>query len=213
MAWRVSDEKFADNLMGIPLYTVCCFNLVAYNIFSLSLIFVTLITVRLGAFLPGFILPGIHCISWTWVTISFPILGKFSAIISSNIFSCPFSLSLLLWEPYNTNVDVFDIVPEVSETLHVFSLFFLHSVLWQWFPPFFFPTHLFYCFIYSPIPSGAFFIFIIPLFNWLFFISSSSLLGISCIFSVCASILFLRSWIIFTTIFWIPKKVSEFLFR
>ena len=31
--------------------------------------------------------------SWTWVTISFPILGKFSTIISSSIFSCPFFLS------------------------------------------------------------------------------------------------------------------------
>ena len=197
--------------MGIPLYTVCCFNLVAYNIFSLSLIFVILITVCLGAFLPGFILPGIHCMSWTWVTISFPILGKFSAIISSHIFSCPFSVSLLLWEPYNTNVDVFVLSQRSLRLLISFHSFFF--VLWQWFPPFFLHTHLFYCFIYSPIPSGAFFIFIIPLFNWLFFISSSSLLRISCIFSVCASILFQRSWIIFTIILWIPKKVSEFLFR
>ena len=34
----------------------------------------------------------------------------------------------------------------------------------------------------------------------LFFISSSSLLNISCIFSICAFIIFLRSWIIFTII-------------
>ena len=34
----------------------------------------------------------------------------------------------------------------------------------------------------------------------LVFISSNSLLNISCIFSVCASILLLRSWIIFTII-------------
>ncbi|KAB0345186.1 hypothetical protein FD754_022112 [Muntiacus muntjak] len=32
-------------------------------------------------------------VSWTWVAISFPILGKFSAIISSSIFSWPFFLS------------------------------------------------------------------------------------------------------------------------
>ena len=32
------------------------------------------------------------CASWTWVAVSFPMLGKFSTIISSNIFSCPFSL-------------------------------------------------------------------------------------------------------------------------
>ena len=31
--------------------------------------------------------------SWTWVTISFPMLGKFFTIISSNIFSDLFSFS------------------------------------------------------------------------------------------------------------------------
>ena len=31
--------------------------------------------------------------SWTWVTISFPMLGKFFTIISSNIFSDPFCFS------------------------------------------------------------------------------------------------------------------------
>ena len=45
--------------------------------------------------------------------------------------------------------------------------------------------------------------------DWLFFISSRSLLNISCIFSIlvsslfiCNSILFSRCWIIFTTIIW-----------
>jgi len=35
----------------------------------------------------GFILFGTPWVSWTWVIISFPILGKFSTIISSSIFS------------------------------------------------------------------------------------------------------------------------------
>ena len=60
-------------------------------IFYLSLIFVSLITMCLDMLLPGFILPGTLCASLTWLTISFPMLGKFSAIISSNIFSGPFS--------------------------------------------------------------------------------------------------------------------------
>ena len=46
----------------------------------------------LGAFLFGFILYGILWVSWTWVVISFPILGNFSTLISSNIFSYSFSL-------------------------------------------------------------------------------------------------------------------------
>ena len=71
------------------------FFLFSFNILSLSLNFVSLITVCLGVFLLGFILPGTFCASWTWLTIFFPMLGRFSAIISSNIFSGPFSLLLL----------------------------------------------------------------------------------------------------------------------
>ena len=71
----------------------CHFSLAAFNNFSLSLIFANLITMCLSVFLLGFILYGSHCASWTWVAISFPMLGKFSTIISSNIFSGPSSLS------------------------------------------------------------------------------------------------------------------------
>ena len=42
---------------------------------------------------PWVYLYGTLCTSWTWVTISFSVLGKFSTIISSNIFSVPFSFS------------------------------------------------------------------------------------------------------------------------
>ena len=73
--------------MGVPLKVTCHFSIVAFNILSLPLIFVSLITVCLGAFLLGFILPGTLCTSWTWLTISFSMLRKLSAIISSNIFS------------------------------------------------------------------------------------------------------------------------------
>ena len=55
--------------------------------------FVSLISMCLGMFLLGFILYGILCVSWTWLTISFSMLGKFSTIISSKIFSYPFFLS------------------------------------------------------------------------------------------------------------------------
>ena len=68
----------------------------------------------LGVFRLGFILFGTLWVSWTCVAISFPILGKFSAIISSSSFSWPFFfVFFFLWDSYDSNVGVFHIVPEV----------------------------------------------------------------------------------------------------
>ena len=86
-------DRSAVILMGIPLCVICCFSLAAFNICSLCLIFVNLINMCLGVFHLRFILFGTLWVSWTWVAISFPILGKFSAIISSSIFLWPFCLS------------------------------------------------------------------------------------------------------------------------
>ena len=86
--------------MGIPLCVICCFSLAAFNICSLCLILVNLINMCLGVFHLGFILFGTLCVSWTWMTISFSILGKFSTIISLSIFSWPFFLSSS-WTPMN----------------------------------------------------------------------------------------------------------------
>ena len=97
LACRVSVEKSADNLMGVLLYVISCFSLVAFNILSLSLIFVCWITMYLSVFFLGFILLGTLCASWTWLTIPFLVLGKFSVIIS--LFSWAFSLSLLFLGP------------------------------------------------------------------------------------------------------------------
>jgi len=91
LAWRVSIERSAVSLMGIPLCVICCFSLAAFNICSLCLIFVNLINMCLGVFRLGFILFGTLWVSW--VIISFPILGKFSTIISSSIFPWSFFLS------------------------------------------------------------------------------------------------------------------------
>ena len=87
LAWRVSLERSAVILMGIPLCVIRCFSLAAFNICSLRLIFVNLTNMCLGVFHLGSILFGTLWVSWTWVIISFPILGKFSTIISSSIFS------------------------------------------------------------------------------------------------------------------------------
>ena len=72
LACRISIEKSADNLMGVPLYDICHFSLDVFRSLSLSLIFLSLITMCTGVFLLGFILAGILCASWTWLTISFP---------------------------------------------------------------------------------------------------------------------------------------------
>ena len=79
--------------MGITLCVICCFSLAAFKICSLCLIFVNLINMCLGVFHLGFILFGTLRVSWAWVIIFFPIIGKFSTIISSSIFSWSFFLS------------------------------------------------------------------------------------------------------------------------
>ena len=98
LACRVSVEKSAGDLMRVPFYVICCFSLAAFNILSLFLIFIILIAISLGVFLLGFILLGTLCTSWTWLTISFPMLGKFQ-LLPLLIFSWVLSLSLLLLGP------------------------------------------------------------------------------------------------------------------
>ena len=97
LACRVSAER-AVKSKGFPLYVTCCFSLAAFNILSLCLAFVSFISMCLGAFLLGFILYGTLWDSWTWLTVSFSTLGKFSTIISSK-FSHTLSFSLLLLAP------------------------------------------------------------------------------------------------------------------
>ena len=95
LACRVSSYGSAVKCMGFPLYVTCCFSLAAFNILSLCLSFVGLISMCLDGFLLGFVLYGTLYASWTWLTISFSMLGKFSTIISSKI-SHILSFSLLL---------------------------------------------------------------------------------------------------------------------
>ena len=101
--------------MGIPLYVTYCFFFAAFNIFSLHLTFDSLINVCLGVFLLVFTLYGNLCFLDLGGYFLF-MLGKFSTITPSNIFSdpCFFSFS---GTPYNSNVGAFNVISDVSETV------------------------------------------------------------------------------------------------
>ena len=92
LVFRVSAERSIVNLMGFLLYVTCCFSFAVFTILSLYLIFVSLISMCLGMFLLGFILYGTLCFL-DQLTISFPMLGKFSTVIFSKIFSDPLFFS------------------------------------------------------------------------------------------------------------------------
>ena len=77
-------------LLGFPSILLAAFPLL-FLIFFLYLVFVRFSDICLGVFLLLFILYG-H-FEFINLTISFPMLGKFSAMVSSNIFSDP-SISL-----------------------------------------------------------------------------------------------------------------------
>ena len=89
LTYRVSAENSADNLMGVLLYVICCISFVAFNIFFLSLIFISLTNMCLIMFLLGRN-PVWDSLCFLDLSISFPTLGKFLAIIYSNIFSGSF---------------------------------------------------------------------------------------------------------------------------
>ena len=90
-------EEFLMKDQLLSLWDSCCvlfvvFPLLLLIFFYLCLIFVNLNNICLGMLCLGFFLFGTLWVSWTWVVISFPILGKFSTIISSSIFSWSFFL-------------------------------------------------------------------------------------------------------------------------
>ena len=128
--------------MGIPLCVICCFSLTDFNICSLCLIFINLISMCLGVLHLGFILFGTLWVSWTWVIISFPILGKFSTIISSTIFSWPFFLSS------SSGIPIIQMLGHLTlsqRSLRLSSFFkILFFSLLHLFPPFYLPPHLSY---------------------------------------------------------------------
>ena len=128
--------------MRIPLCVICCFSLAAFNIYSLCSIFVNLINICLVVFRLGFILFGTLWVSWTWVIISFTILGKFSTIISSRIFSWSFFLSSSSGTPIIQMLERFILSWRSLEVVLIsFNSFFFFSSLIHLFLPFYLLIH------------------------------------------------------------------------
>ena len=128
--------------MGILFYIICCFSLAVFNIFSLEFMFFSLINMCLSVFHLGFMLYGTLCGSWTCVAISFPMSGKFLTIISSNIFSDPISFSSSSGTPIIRMLLNLICPRGLWDCPHFFSVFFLYSIPWQLFSPFYLPVHL-----------------------------------------------------------------------
>ena len=112
----------------------------AFNILSLCLVFVSLISMCLGMFLLGFILYGTLCASCTWLTISFSMLGKFTTIIASKIFSYPFFFSSSSVTPIIRMLVIWHCPRGLWDCHQFFSFFLLYSAIQKLFPPFCLPT-------------------------------------------------------------------------
>ena len=192
--------------MGIPLCVIFWFSFAAFNIFSLCLIFINLINMCLEVFPLEFILFGTLWVSWTWVVISFPVLRKFSTIISS-IFSCP----LFLFS--SSDPPMILILRHLTLSQRSLSLSSFLLILFS-----FFHSASFISTILSStllvlssasailllVPYRVLLISVIALFiiDCLLFISSRSLLNFSCICSILVSNLFTYNFILFSR-FWI----------
>ena len=84
---QVSVERSAVNLMLLPIKVRDFLSLAALRIFSLSLEYVSFAIKCWGIEWCLLILGGDLSISWIWMPVSFPRLGKFSAMIFSNTLS------------------------------------------------------------------------------------------------------------------------------
>ena len=142
LACRVSAERSAVKRMGFPLYITCCFSLAAFNILSLCLLLflcVCLISMCLGVFSLG-----LSCMGFfVPLGLDWHFLFHVGEIFNYNLFKnflIPFLFLFFFWDTYDSNVGVFDMVPEVTETV-LSSSFFLLDSLQKLFPPFYLPVH------------------------------------------------------------------------
>ena len=83
----------------------------------------------LSVFLFELILFGTLFDCWSWMSVSFFMVGRFSAIIYSYMFSASFSESFQ--NTYNVNISALGIVSEVSKIVLISSHSFFFSVQHQ----------------------------------------------------------------------------------
>ena len=189
LASRVSVERPTVSLMGILLYILCYFSLTAFNICPLCLIFLSLISMCLGMFILYGTLGFLDLYSY--------FLSHVREIFNYNLKY--FSSLLLLCSSKTCMIQMLCLMLS-HRSLRLSSLLF---VLF-----FFIVFYISYFNILSSsslihssasvtlllIPSSVFLISVMALsiVDCLFFKSSKSLLNISCIFLIHASILFSR---------------------
>ena len=151
LACRVSVERSSVKHMGFPLHVTCCFSLAAFNILSLCLVFVSLINMGVPP-----------CLYPVWDSLCLLDLIDYFLFHVGEIFNynrfkkflIPFPF-LFFWDPYNSGVGAFYIVPEVSETILSSSHSFYFILLFRsYFHHFIFQLpYSFFCFRYSAIDS------------------------------------------------------------
>ena len=138
--------------------------IVTFSIFCLLLICVNLINICFSMSLLGFILYGTVCTSWTWVTISFPLLEKFLTVISSDICSGHLYFSSSSGTPI-VRMLVHLMLSQSSLILFIFFFFFILFYSRDFHHSVFQVTCPFFCLSCSSIDSfSAFFILVILLF-------------------------------------------------
>ena len=112
-----------DQLLSLwesPCVLFCCFSLAVFNICSLYSIFVNLINMFHGVFHLGFILFG------TLSDLGDDFLPHFREVFNCYLLKYFFMVFLFVfffWNSYDSNVGVFNIVPEVSEIVLISNLF------------------------------------------------------------------------------------------
>ena len=194
LACRVSVEKSPDSLMGVPLYVICRYSFVAFTILSLSLIFVSLITMCLSVFPLGFVPSGTLC----FLDLVDYFLSHVREVFSYYLFK--YFLRSFLSSSGTPIMQMFLCLMLSQRSLRLSSsLFILFSIFC---PAAVISTILSSGHLSVLLPQLSCYEFIPVYYSsaCLFFSSYRSLVNISCIFSIFASILFQRSWIIFTII-------------